>query len=471
MGRQSRGLAWGLATAVGLAAGLAGYVAHSALTNHTPKQDVRVQRLTDRVGLEESPALSPDGKSVAFVAARQIWVLPVGGGVPVAITSDDADHDGPRWSADSGSLIYYSSGGIWEIPAAGGSARRLVDALGPGDFSHDGKSLAFFRFRDGAVELVAGERVVTKLKAGDYSNLRWSPDDTRIAYLEGSMNLMVARVSTGELVRAATGNVRIQGFAWAPDGSGLIVSSAQGSVLADLPTYGLRFIPRVGDTPSQITFAESPYQSPDAGPQGNVVVSRVRSQSDIWKFPVTGDPTENARDGVRITHQTGQVQNVTVSPDETEVAFLSDNGGRANMWIARVSDGLMRPVAREPDWGDPAHGVGSYSISRAPGAPEVDIHSAAVIGRVLRSRVAGPSLELSVSPDGKWLAMPLLDGSTVNLWALSTSSGEWKKLTDFGARNVMVAGHVAWSGDGKSLYAAVADVDSDIVLLGGLRWR
>jgi Tol biopolymer transport system component len=410
--RQSRGLAWGLATAVGLAAGLAGYVAHSALTNHTPKQDVRVQRLTDRVGLEESPALSPNGKSVAFVAARQIWVLPVGGGVPVAITSDDADHDadhgGPRWSADSGSLIYYSSGGIWEIPAAGGSARRLVDALGPGDFSHVGKSLAFFRIRDGVVELVAGGRVVTKLKAGEYSNLRWSPDDTRIAYLEDSMNLMVARLSTGELVRAATGNVRIQGFAWAPDGSGLIVSSAQGSVLAHPPTYGLWFIPRVGDTPSQLTFGESSYQSPDAGPQGNVVVSRVRSQSDIWKLPVTGDPAENARRGVRITHQTGQVQDVAVSPDESEVAFLSDSGGRASRWIARVSDGEMRPLVSASDWANSGH---------------------------------------------------------------DSSSGEWKKLIDFGARNVVIAGRVAWSRDGEFVYAAVEDVDSDIVLLSGLRWR
>ena len=43
------------------------------------------------------------------------------------------------------------------------------------------------------------------------------------------------------------------------------------------------------------------------------------------------------------------VQTVTVSPDETQLAFLSDNGGHANVWTARTADGEMRPVTRETD--------------------------------------------------------------------------------------------------------------------------
>jgi hypothetical protein len=38
-----------------------------------------------------------------------------------------------------------------------------------------------------------------------------------------------------------------------------------------------------------------------------------------------------------------------VSPDESEVAFLSDNGGHANVWAARIADGEMRPITREFD--------------------------------------------------------------------------------------------------------------------------
>src|SRR5207302_8889147 len=73
---------------------------------------VQVRRLTDFAGLEEFPALSPDGKSVAFSAdisgGRQIWVRLLAGGAPLPITRDPADHQYPRWSPESASLIYSS---------------------------------------------------------------------------------------------------------------------------------------------------------------------------------------------------------------------------------------------------------------------------------------------------------------------------------------------------------------------------
>jgi Tol biopolymer transport system component len=267
---------WALAVTVGLCAGLAGYVIHAARVNRIAKQVVTVKRLTDMPGAEESPAISPDGKSVAFVAAvgdkRQIWI-----GEP--ITKDDADHFGPRWAPDSKSLIYFANNAIWEIAAAGGEARKLVDALAPGDLNHDGK-LAFFRRDDGGVELmVDGRPVATLAGGGTFSNLRWSPDDKQIAFLQDT-KVMVISASGGNPVQAAQG-LTVQGFAWAPDNSGLIVS-----------TRGeLWFVPRVeGRSPSQLTFGELSYESPDVGPTGNLVVSRRglyasgAAESDIVMF-------------------------------------------------------------------------------------------------------------------------------------------------------------------------------------------
>lgn len=259
---------WALAVTVGVCSGLAGYVIHAALVRRAPRQVVTVQRLTDMRGSEEEPAISPDGKMIAFVAEsggrRQIWVRSIGSGAaPEVLTKDDADHSGPRWAPDSGRLIYSASGAIWEMPATGGVAHRLADAAAPGDLSHDGKRLAFFRSQAGAVELMASSAAVVKLGSGEYSNLRWSPDDKKIAYLDGG-SVMVVSVSGGAPVRAAPG-IQVQGFAWTPDNSGLIVS-----------TRGeLWFVPRSDrDSPRQLTFGELAYESPDVDTAGNVVVIR-----------------------------------------------------------------------------------------------------------------------------------------------------------------------------------------------------
>jgi Tol biopolymer transport system component len=74
----------------------------------------------------------------------------------------------------------------------------------------------------------------------------------------------------------------------------------------------------------------------------------------------------------------------------------------------------------------------------------------------------------TLSPDGKWLAQALTDGLTTNVWALSTTTGEWRQLTDFGGRATFIARRVSWSSDGRAILAALAEGDSDIVLLEGL---
>jgi Tol biopolymer transport system component len=93
-----------------------------------------------------------------------------------------------------------------------------------------------------------------------------------------------------------------------------------------------------------------------------------------------------------------------------------------------------------------------------------------LLGRVAGSRVPATAVNFHalLSPDGEWLAMPLLDGATTNVWALSTAAGEWRRLTDFGERNVMIARRISWSRDGRSIYASISDVDADVVLLTGL---
>ena len=596
--RMSWIVRWALPVlAASVLAGIVGWMARSAIESRTPAQQVHVQRLTDMVGLEEAPALSPDGRTVAFVAVagtkRQIWIRLLAGGAPLALTKDDVDHYAPRWAPDSSSVIYFTPGGpgdpgtIWEVPALGGTPRRLTTSLGPGDLSHDGTRLAFFRFRDGATELALASRgrndarAIAKLPAASLFNLRWSPDDRRLAYIQeigGSSfanDVMVLDVSGGT-PRRVTGGTLFQGATWLADSSGLIVSSSDGSLMPYPPTYNLWRVALDDGAQFPLTFGESSYEFPDLGPGGDLVVSRVRAQADVWRFPVGGDPIENVRGGIRITRQTGLVQTVSLSPDESQLVLLSDNGGHANVWSAQVADGEMRALTREfdsrvtvavpvwsprgdwinflsnrnsgttdvslwlvkPDGSDVrdlgVHGAwvcwspdgrwlyfsdvvdGVYRIRKVPaeggqpvpvrsdnaigcnrspandalyyakiltqssGAWDFELRVASpedgpsrAIGHVEGSRVPSGAINFHAfpSPDGKWLAMPLIDGATTNLWAISTDTGQWRRLTDFGQRNVVIARRIAWSADGQRIYAAVSDVDSDIVLLGGIDQR
>jgi hypothetical protein len=77
-------------------------------------------------------------------------------------------------------------------------------------------------------------------------------------------------------------------------------------------------------------------------------------------------------------------------------------------------------------------------------------------------------LQLFPSPDGRWLAVPLVEGATSNVWAFPTSGGPMKQLTDFGDRSIVISRSVSWSSDSQFLFAAVAETETDIVLFDGL---
>jgi dipeptidyl aminopeptidase/acylaminoacyl peptidase len=109
-----------------------------------------------RVG---APAISPDGRSVAYTITRydmdanrgrtDIWLVPVAGGAPRQLTSGSASSSSPSWSPDGSRLAFVSSRGgdgpqLWLLPADGGEARQLTKleggAAGP-VWSRDGRSL------------------------------------------------------------------------------------------------------------------------------------------------------------------------------------------------------------------------------------------------------------------------------------------------------------------------------------------
>ena len=331
---------------------------------------VEFQRLTDVEGLKETPAISPDGKTVAYVAVvagkRQVWIRLLAGGGPLQLTRDDAHHMHPRWAPDSSTLIYFTpapagadAGTIWEIGALGGWPRRVATSISAGDLSHDGRRIALFRSEDDQLALVvsardgSGSDRVALLPPGTYSPPRWAPDDRSIAVQRLEETAFDGHLEVIDLVSGerhdVVGGSWLHGFDWLADGSGFVYSSSRDSSVLYPPVFNLRVVRRDGSGDRQLTYGDHSHVEPEVHASGKLVAGRITSRSDIWKFPIGGSPVENTGAAVRITRQTGHVRVPSVSPDEREIVFVSDSGGHANLWIAATDGSAARPITFETD--------------------------------------------------------------------------------------------------------------------------
>ncbi|PKP92276.1 MAG: peptidase S9 family protein, partial [Alphaproteobacteria bacterium HGW-Alphaproteobacteria-15] len=124
-------------------------------------------RLTERYGPDQDPALSPDGKQLAWLGFddqlmsytnTEVWLMPAEGGTPRSLSADlDRNVDKLVW-ADDGRALYisYSERGVGVIDrlALDGSRRRVAEHLGgttlgrpyaSGDFDHGRGLLVYTR--------------------------------------------------------------------------------------------------------------------------------------------------------------------------------------------------------------------------------------------------------------------------------------------------------------------------------------
>jgi Tol biopolymer transport system component/DNA-binding winged helix-turn-helix (wHTH) protein len=268
-------------------------------------------RLTSDTGLTAFPAISADGKLVAYASDRSgegnldIWVQQVAGGEAIRLTRDPADDYEPAFSPDGSQIAFRSDrgdGGIYVVSAFGGEAKLFAREGRRPRYSPDGKWLAYWV---GARHLV-GDVYIMPAAGGEPRRVHspgrspvWSPDSKYLLFGGGR----------------PPGTVVAGDWLVVPVGGGTDVKTGASKVLGQ---QGLRhglgtFVPEawIGDA---VVFS-----------------ARLGDAQNLWKVPISLETLRVAGPVVRLTSGTEQESQASFSADGR--AVFSTLRGAHNIWL------------------------------------------------------------------------------------------------------------------------------------------
>jgi len=213
---------------------LAALLALLALT--APAASVPID-VTVTEGTSMSVTVSPDRRTLAIDLQGSVWTLPAAGGAATRITDVFSDARQPAWSPDGKSIAFfaYRDGGydLWAAAPDGSNLRKLT--WGPFDdrepaWSHDGTRVAFSSDRGDPLgsdyniwllDLRSGAlRQLTTDPSEDYMP-SWSPDDSEIAFAstrESGQAVWAVNVGNGSQRKLATARGTVDAPSWGPGG-------------------------------------------------------------------------------------------------------------------------------------------------------------------------------------------------------------------------------------------------------------
>jgi serine/threonine protein kinase/Tol biopolymer transport system component len=342
-------------------------------------------RITADTGLAVSPALSRDGRLIAYASDRanqsnlQIWVQQVaGGGAPIQLTTGDSESSEPSFSPDGNEIVFRSEregGGIFRVPALGGEARMVARQGRRPRFSPDGQKIAYTVGATGRLSKIfimdAKGEPDPKPFHPEFATARspvWSPDGKSILFVALRQKPNSAIWQTDWYIAPVAGGAAepvgaydpLRKLGVIPDdpaawiAGNRVLASGTREAASTLWLFTLPRSPGKMDYPTHLTFGTSMDQDPaitgDTPESFKVAFASLEQRVDLWSIPI--DPNRGTITGsmTRLTEGRGTTANqLTVSADGRRISYLSDRAGKSVPWVMDLQTGKTLSVTAPGD--------------------------------------------------------------------------------------------------------------------------
>jgi serine/threonine protein kinase len=389
-------------------------------------------------GRDYSPAASMDGKRVCFSSDRdgikRIWIKEIASGLESPLTAGPDDF--PRFSRDDSTILFTRAGGsepsLYRVPAIRGEPSKILNDAQFGDWSPDGRRIAFVRWtEDGSSAVgIAGvdgsaERIVYRIPDRRCSAPRWSSDGRSLAVAVSDRGLAQALAVIGlesgkaRFLPAAHAYNLLSAVTWDASDKYLLWAQAESSSASSVGSTAALFRQDVRSGKFQkLLWSPVHARVLDMLPNGNLLLDSRSSRENLKEFSIK--PGGTAPESLTLGNSTDRQP--CYSPDGEEIVFSSNRTGNLEIWSRSRKTGIVRRLTDHPadDWDPGFSPDGKYLIWSSERSGNLEIWMANADGSAPRqiTRDGFAAENPTMTRDARWIVYGSADPKAAGIWKI-----------------------------------------------------